>query len=47
MILFILGALTVIAAPINLLGNPPNPPSPEDSTGLVRGRNRGPDSGDG
>lgn len=34
MILFILGALTVSAAPINLLGNPPNPPSAENSTGL-------------
>ena len=25
----------VMAAPINLLGNPPNPPSPEAMTGLT------------
>jgi len=34
-VLFVTGALAVIAAPINLLGKPPNPPSPESSTGLT------------
>jgi len=33
-IFFVLGLLTVIASPINLLGNPPDPPSPEGVTGL-------------
>ncbi len=33
-IFFIFGLLWVIAAPINLGGRPPNPPSPEDATGL-------------
>lgn len=33
-IIFVFGLLTVIAAPINLLGKPPNPPSPEGMTGL-------------
>jgi hypothetical protein len=34
-IFLVFGALTVLAAPINLLGHPPNPPSPERSTGLT------------
>ena len=34
-ILFIFGLLWLIAAPINLLGTPPNPPSPEGTTGLT------------
>ena len=34
-ILFIFGMLWLIAAPINLLGTPPNPPSPEGTTGLT------------
>lgn len=34
-IIFIFGVLTVIAAPINLLGTPPNPPSPQGTTGLT------------
>jgi hypothetical protein len=34
-ILFLFGFLTVIAAPINLMGRPPNPPSPEGMTGLT------------
>jgi len=34
-IFFVFGFLTVIAAPINLLGTPPNPPSPETMTGLT------------
>ena len=34
-ILFVFGLLAVIAAPINLLGTPPNPPSPEGMTGLT------------
>jgi hypothetical protein len=34
-IFFVVGLLNVIAAPINLLGNPPNPPSPEAMTGLT------------
>jgi hypothetical protein len=33
-VIFIFGLLTLIAAPINLLGTPPNPPSPEAMTGL-------------
>jgi hypothetical protein len=32
-IFFVVGLLNVMAAPINLLGNPPNPPSPEAMTG--------------
>ena len=35
-IFFLFGLLTVMAAPINLLGTPPNPPSPEAATGLSR-----------
>ena len=34
-IFFMFGLLWVIAAPINLLGTPPNPPSPEGMTGLT------------
>ena len=34
-ILFVFGLLAVIASPINLLGRPPNPPSPESTTGLT------------
>ena len=34
-IFFVFGLLTVIAAPINLLGTPPNPPLPEGTTGLT------------
>jgi hypothetical protein len=34
-IFFVFGFLNVIAAPINLLGTPPNPPSPEGMTGLT------------
>src|SRR5260221_10177407 len=34
-IIFVFGLLAVIAAPINLLGTPPNPPSPESTTGLT------------
>ena len=34
-IFFVFGLLWVIAAPINLLGTPPNPPSPEGMTGLT------------
>ena len=34
-ILFVFGILWLIAAPINLLGAPPNPPSPEGTTGLT------------
>jgi hypothetical protein len=34
-IFFVFGFLTVIAAPINLLGKPPNPPSPKTLTGLT------------
>jgi len=33
-IIFVFGVLVVIAAPINLLGTPPNPPSLESTTGL-------------
>jgi uncharacterized membrane protein HdeD (DUF308 family) len=33
-IFFLLGVLTVISAPIGLAGVPPNPPSPEATTGL-------------
>lgn len=33
-IFFILGVLTIIAAPINLAGNPPDPPSPQATTGM-------------
>jgi len=36
LLFFILGVLLVIAAPINLPGNPPDPPSPEGFTGLSR-----------
>jgi hypothetical protein len=35
LILFGLGILTVISAPIGLLGIPPNPPSPEATTGTT------------
>ena len=31
---FMLGVVAAVAAPILLLGNPPNPPSPEGFTGL-------------
>lgn len=34
-VLFVFGVLWVIAAPINLLGNPPDPPSPTGTTGLT------------
>jgi hypothetical protein len=34
-ILFVFGLLTVMAAPINLLGNAPNPPSAVGMTGLT------------
>lgn len=34
-IIFVFGFLTVIAAPINLGGRPPIPPSPETMTGLT------------
>jgi hypothetical protein len=34
-IFFVLGILTVVAAPIQLLGNPPDPPSPKGFTGLT------------
>jgi hypothetical protein len=34
-IIFVFGLLAVIAAPIGLLGIPPNPPSPEGLTGLT------------
>lgn len=34
-IVFVFGLLTVIAAPINLRGTPPNPPSPEGMTGFT------------
>jgi hypothetical protein len=34
-IFFVLGILTVAAAPIQLLGNPPDPPSPKGFTGLT------------
>jgi hypothetical protein len=34
-IFFVLGVLTVISAPIGLLGNPPDPPSPKGFTGLT------------
>ena len=34
-IFFVFGLLTVISAPINLLGTPPNTPSPEGMTGLT------------
>jgi len=34
LLFFMLGVLAVIAAPINLLGNAPDPPSPEGFTGL-------------
>ena len=34
LIFFILGILSVIAAPINLMGHPPDPPSPSNLTGL-------------
>jgi hypothetical protein len=35
LIFFILGVGTVLAAPINLIGRPPDPPSPEATTGLT------------
>jgi uncharacterized membrane protein HdeD (DUF308 family) len=31
---FIFGLLVIIAAPINLTGNPPDPPSPQSTTGM-------------
>lgn len=34
LLFFALGALSVVAAPIQLLGNPPDPPSPQGFTGL-------------
>lgn len=34
LIIFVYALLSVIASPINLLGAPPNPPSPERETGL-------------
>jgi len=34
-IIFVLGFLTAISSPIGLLGIPPNPPSPEGTTGLT------------
>ncbi len=34
-IIFIFGLLFVISSPIGLLGIPPNPPSPESTTGLT------------
>jgi hypothetical protein len=34
-IFFVFGLLWVAAAPINLRGTPPNPPSPEGTTGLT------------
>ena len=34
-IFFVIGLLNVLAAPINLRGTPPNPPSPEGMTGLT------------
>ena len=34
-VFFVFGLLWVIAAPINLLGKPPNPPSPDKMTGLT------------
>ncbi len=34
-IIFVFGVLWVIAAPINLQGRPPDPPSPEGTTGLT------------
>jgi len=34
-IIFVLGLLTAVSAPIGLLGMPPNPPSPEGTTGLT------------
>lgn len=37
LIIFIFGLLCAVAAPINLLGTPPNPPSPEATTGLTLG----------
>ncbi len=33
-IFFIFGVLAIMAAPINLAGNPPNPPSPQATTGM-------------
>ena len=35
LILFVLGILTVISAPIALRGIPPNPPSPDAVTGMT------------
>lgn len=34
-IIFVFGALWLVAAPINLQGRPPDPPSPEATTGLT------------
>ncbi len=34
-IIFVFGVLWLIAAPINLQGRPPDPPSPEATTGLT------------
>lgn len=34
-VFFVLGILTVMAAPIQLTGRPPDPPSPEGTTGLT------------
>ena len=34
-IIFIFGLLSVMTAPINLSGRPPDPPSPEGTTGLT------------
>ena len=35
LIIFVFGLLSVISSPIALLGMPPNPPSPESTTGLT------------
>lgn len=35
LIFFVLGVGSVLAAPIGLLGRPPDPPSPEGTTGLT------------
>ena len=34
-IFFIFGILVVISAPLNLAGTPPNPPSPQTTTGMT------------
>lgn len=36
-IMFMFGFLCLVAAPVNLFGAPPNPPSPEGTTGLTLG----------